>query len=145
MALTEGLRNGKKAAVLAALKLGNSRRAACRAVGIDPATLWRWMQADANLCNDVTKAEAESEQYYLGHIQAAAPESWQAAAWWLERRLPADYARKDTVTVLQKLQSEMEKMTDEQLLAFAGGSRSSDPAAVGGGAVSAEGATASGD
>lgn len=135
----ETLRNGKKAAVLEALRNGNTRRAACRAVGICPDTLYRWMREDPTLSDAILKAEAEAEQFFLGHIKKAAPESWQAAAWYLERRLPQDYARKDTLTLLQKLGAELNKLPDDQLLAAALGG--GDPAAVGIGAVSPEGDT----
>ena len=36
--------------------------------------------------SDVKRAEAEFEGECLGVVQAAAPKSWQAAAWLLERR-----------------------------------------------------------
>ena len=41
----------------------------------------------------VLKAEAEAEAAMVKHITGAAPETWQAAAWWLERKKPAEWGR----------------------------------------------------
>jgi hypothetical protein len=43
------------------------------------------------------KAKAEAEKRNVTIIQAASIETWQAAAWWLERRNPSEYGRKERV------------------------------------------------
>lgn len=47
----------------------------------------------------VEKACAEAEHRNVMVIQKASGKSWQAAAWWLERRNPEEYGRKDRVDV----------------------------------------------
>ncbi len=88
----------REQAVLNALRLGNTRRNAAAYAEIDPATLWRWCEADATFRNAVEKAEADAETRFLGQVaKAAADGTWQAAAWWLERRRPEDYRRREGV------------------------------------------------
>ena len=91
----EALRNGKKAAVLEALRQGNNRRAACEAVGIGHTTFYRWLEEDGTLRDAVEKAEAEAEQYFVGRVKAATAEQWTAAAWWLERKRPDDWGKRE--------------------------------------------------
>lgn len=97
--MTETLRNGKKTALLKALRVGNTRAAAARAVGIHIDTFHDWLTKDPKFSEAVVRAEAEAEQYYLSHIQQAAPGDWRAAAFWLERRRPADYGKRDGLDV----------------------------------------------
>ncbi len=44
------------------------------------------MATKSEFSSDIKRAEAEFEGECLGVVQAAAPKSWQAAAWLLERR-----------------------------------------------------------
>ena len=86
------------------LAQGISRQAACGMVGLGVETVRPWMSKgkdpeaidharyQAFRCA-VLKAEAEAEAAMVAHITAAAPESWQAAAWWLERKQPAQWGR----------------------------------------------------
>jgi len=41
----------------------------------------------------VKKAEAEAEAAMVHLICAAAPDTWQAAAWWLERKNPKEWGK----------------------------------------------------
>jgi len=50
----------------------------------------------------VEKAEAEAEQRFLGQVASAARTTWQAAAWWLERRRPAEYRQRSGVEMTGK-------------------------------------------
>lgn len=129
--MTETLRNGKKKAVLEALRQGHTRRAACRLVGISYQSLYNWLCDDLTLLDAVEKAEAEAERYYLDVIREAAKENWQAAAWYLERRRRDDYGRNETLNVLQKTQREIEKLSDEDLARLVYGSPAGDEAAPG--------------
>lgn len=137
----ETLRNGKRAAVLKALSLGNTRRAACRAVGVSSTQFYRWLQADEALRDAVLRAEAEAEQVMVAGVTAAATgtdgaeKDWRASAWWLERRSP-EFATSATVHVLGKIAAEVGDMTDEQLDQYvpagAAKPRGSDPGPPGG-------------
>ncbi len=79
--------------ICSALRAGNTRKASSEYAGIDEATLWRWMQSNASFANNIKKAEADAEVSAVAIIKKAMPETWQAAAWWLERRKSDDYGR----------------------------------------------------
>lgn len=86
----------REAAIMNALRAGNTRRAAAEFAGVDHATFYRWLERDATLRDDVIKAEADAEVRFLNQIAKAAVDgTWTAAAWWLERRRPEAYARRD--------------------------------------------------
>lgn len=79
--------------LLTALAAGNTRKAACHYAGIDLHTLGRWMQI-ATFATAIEKAETDAEVRFVAQIAKAAQDgTWQAAAWWLERRRPLDYGR----------------------------------------------------
>jgi len=95
----------EKAAKLIAA--GNYHKTVAQYLGIHEATWWRWLQKGETakskrsiyrkLYEAVKKAEAEAQIRNVAIIQKAAQETWQAAAWWLERRYPELWGRKDTV------------------------------------------------
>lgn len=90
------------------LKLGNTFRTACEVAGIGASTGLEWRQrgedrhasregdaAYAEFAGAVRKAEEEAAARNVGIIQQAAKQSWQAAAWWLERKFPGEWGRVD--------------------------------------------------
>jgi hypothetical protein len=89
--------------LVAMLKAGNYVTVATRAVGVSRRTFSEWMRrgksdapADAEfrvLRERVTKARAEAEVRHVAQISAAATDSWQAAAWMLERQYPDRWGR----------------------------------------------------
>lgn len=81
-------------AILNALRAGNTRRAAAAFAEVSHATFYRWLEDDGTFRDAVEKAEAEAEVRFLTQIAKAATDgTWQAAAWWLERRRTSDYGR----------------------------------------------------
>lgn len=89
------LDEGRRKRLLAALEAGATLRMAAAAAGVSEDTLARWRKADADLQADIETAEARGAVRALEVIQAAAAAgTWQAAAWMLERRYPADYGRR---------------------------------------------------
>lgn len=79
------------------LRDGNTRRCAAEANGIDPATLWRWMEADATFATSVREAEAEAERLHAATLMRASHEGeWKASVEWLKRRRPDEWG--DRVT-----------------------------------------------
>lgn len=88
-------------AILASLRAGATRVAAAEAAGVHRNTLRRWLDEDDALRCAVEKAEAECEEEAVSVVKTAWRNgTWQAAAWWLERRRRDDYAQK-SVTQLQ--------------------------------------------
>lgn len=87
----------REAAILEALRAGKSRAAAASLVDVHYNTLARWVTEDGDFRDAVEKAEAYTKSRYEGVIFAAAQETWQAAAWWLERRHHTEYGRRDRI------------------------------------------------
>jgi len=79
--------------ILAALEQGNPRSAAAQAGGIHRGTLAEWIEQYPAFAGAVSQAEAKAAMRMLTHVADAAPKDWHAAAWWLERRYPSDWAR----------------------------------------------------
>ncbi len=88
------------------IRAGNYIETVCQAVGIGKTTFYRWLERGRNsktkkgkfweFWNAIKKAESEAEAFYLDQIRKAAVEGrWQAAAWYLERKYPDRWGRKD--------------------------------------------------
>ena len=92
----------RETAILNSLRVGNTRRAALAAAEISIQTFYNWLE-DLTFLDAVQKAEAEAEQRFLSQVaRAALAGTWQAAAWWLERRHPEDYALRSKVEMTGK-------------------------------------------
>src|SRR5690348_6906786 len=90
--------------LLEGLRHGLTRRAAAAAAGFSKTTLYRMIDADTDgtLVTEIEKAEGQAEASFAAVIAAAAPKNWTAAAWWLERRRPTEYARSEKVEMTGK-------------------------------------------
>lgn len=85
------------------ISAGNYIKTACQAVGISEQTYINWMKWGEKsrkgvyfeFFESVKKAEAQSVARNVAVIQSAAKETWQAAAWWLERKHPQDWGKKE--------------------------------------------------
>jgi len=92
-----------QAEILARLML--PEKSIAHLLGISPRTLRLWKQhakegkskAKALLLTALEKGRAQGEREALDVIKAHAPKQWTAAAWLLERRNPAEYAKRDRV------------------------------------------------
>lgn len=87
---------------------GNYKNVACQAVGIGESTLYDWLkQGEENktgvyveFSEAIKKAEAQAEQAHVGVIKDAANAGiWQASAWYLERKHPGRWAKKDNLDI----------------------------------------------
>jgi hypothetical protein len=101
--------------LLSALRAGNTRRAAAAHAGIDHATFYRWLADEATFRDAVEKAEAEAdaEVRNVAIIAQAAPRSWQASAWWLERRRHDDYGQRKSIDFRIEVEEEVRRMATE--------------------------------
>lgn len=95
-----------------ALRIGNARKASAAYAGICEKTFYNWLRFDTEFQEAVRRAEAEAECRNVQVIQEASERSWQAAAWWLERRRPADWRQTRSVETL------LAGLSDEQLLSL---------------------------
>lgn len=97
----------REARLLEALRAGNTRKDASLYAGIEQHTFQNWMLRYSHFSQAVEKAEADAVVRNVAQIaKAAQTGTWQAAAWWLERRRPDDYGRRDRVEVTLRQQAE---------------------------------------
>lgn len=78
---------------------------ACRGSGLNPRTLYNWLEYEKQgkpefqgLQARIDAARVEGQKKLLGYVEKAAPKDWKAAAWILERRNP-EYRRQTDVNV----------------------------------------------
>lgn len=111
------------------IREGNYIETTCRAVGISSQTYRNWKKRGAaaesgiyrGFYEAIDQAEAKGESSYLGIIKDAANsgKAWQAAAWYLERRYPERWGRRQFTDItsggkpLQKV--EASQLTDDEL------------------------------
>ena len=91
------------------LRAGNYLHVALRATGLGRSTFHLWMQRGKSygardalfheFREQVSRARAEGEVRNVARIAAAAAESWQAAAWLLERQYPQRWGRPTTRSI----------------------------------------------
>lgn len=99
--------------ILEAMRLGNTFAASCRQAGVSPdvAHDWRYRgrkdpekfpeYAAWNEAIEQVKAEVQAEMVDVVRNTAlsGAPNTWQAAAWYLERTDPEHWSRRDKVEI----------------------------------------------
>ena len=73
------------------LKIGMNRTDTADIVGICYDTFCEWMKK-SEFSDIVKKAEAHCKKRCISIIQAKAIDTWQAAAWWLERKHRDEFA-----------------------------------------------------
>lgn len=84
--------------IVNALSAGNTRRDSCAYAGISEDTFAVWLKDKPDFSDAIEKAEADAAVRNVAIIAKAAQEgTWQAAAWWLERR------RKDQWSARQEM------------------------------------------
>lgn len=99
------------------MRNGSTRTDACCIAGIVYDTFLEWMKKP-EFAESIKKAEAECKQRNITIIQKAAITTWQAAAWWLERKHWKEFAlkgRDDTGEdeVPQRMAERAKKILDE--------------------------------
>lgn len=88
--------------ILTNLAHGAPVQTACAAVGINRSTFYDWKEKGeagqepfATFFHEVERAEAQAEMARLQIVEEATREDWKAAIWWLERRHPETWGRRD--------------------------------------------------
>jgi transposase len=96
-----------------ALRAGNTRRAACLSAGVEQHTFQRWLLRFAQFAQAIQKAEADAEVRHVANIaKAAADGVWTASAWWLERKRPDEWGRRERVDLT--IRQHAERLAQEQ-------------------------------
>lgn len=92
-------------AMVEAIRNGNYASTAAEACGISSTTHYRWMEQGedgiepySGYRDAIKRAEAEAEMNAVKVIKAASLENWTAGAWYLERKFPDKWGRKDKLT-----------------------------------------------
>ncbi len=126
-ALTEEV----QAKIVGFLRLGTHFTTACFASGIQPTSVTYWIklvesgaehaQVYADFCNRIKEATAMSEVQGLATLKQG-EQGWQAQAWFLERRFPKRWAKKEKVehqvtpvgkTIIQVIHPDAKPVIDE--------------------------------
>ena len=97
------------------IRAGNYIKVACQAVGISHTAYFDWIKKGeqgispySEFLYSVKKAEAEAHVTYVAIIASQAPTQWQAAAWWLERKFPDRWAKREKIEIHQEQVSSKE-------------------------------------
>lgn len=84
---------------------------ACAIEGVNPRSYYRWMQAgesdDAEyrqFCQLIKEAKGAATKRRIMRIEKASEDSWQAAAWLLERTEPDLYSLRSNLNVHQSIE-----------------------------------------
>ena len=92
-------------AMVEAIEGGNYATTAAEAAGIGKSTHYEWMEKGeqgiepyAEYAEAIKKAEAIAETNAVKVIQEASRDNWTAGAWYLERKFPDKWGRKDKLT-----------------------------------------------
>jgi len=101
-------------AVAQALMVGASKRAAAAHAGIDDNTLHRWIHDDPAFRALVEQAEGAAEMTYVSAVYRAASTDPKTAMWWLERRRPKEYGRRDRMDISYETQQLARSIAEEQ-------------------------------
>ena len=98
------------AAIVNAILAGNYAETAARYAGVTPATFYNWTARGREakqgiyfeFFDAIEKAKAQAEVRDVAIIERAANDTWQAAAWMLERKFPARWGRTDRAELTGK-------------------------------------------
>ena len=93
--------------IVTSIAAGVPRKYAAQRAGVCERSLRAWLARGrrepdgiyAAFLAAIEKAEADALARNVAIIQKAANSTWQAAAWWLERRYPAEFGRKDKTVI----------------------------------------------
>ena len=80
--------------ILKWIRTGNTYTDACRIEGIGYDAFLEWQKKYPDFAEALEKADAECKAARVATVLAASKKSWQAAAWYLERRYKDEYALK---------------------------------------------------
>jgi hypothetical protein len=109
--------------ILDAIAEGGSRTSAAAMGGIHRATLMDWIRRGregdveySDFYDRLQKAEGEAELKMVRLVRTAAIDSWQAAAWWLERSRPADYTKREPKQIDEAERAEAQEAPDVEVI-----------------------------
>jgi hypothetical protein len=106
------------------IKLGNYTTTVCQYLGIDQTTWYRWIREGKTARSGLKKqfyqtikeSEAHAEIRNVGILQKAVNDDWHAASWYLERKFPERWGRRDRIDANLNHQGEIRHKVDLSLL-----------------------------
>lgn len=96
-----------------AIGKGSTREIAAKYANISVDTAAAWEVRYPDYAERVKEAEGQAAVGWLEVIDEAAPKSWQAAAWKLERKYPNDYGQRARIDVNVTLRQAAEQLAAE--------------------------------
>ncbi|MCF7864992.1 MAG: hypothetical protein K9M11_00610 [Candidatus Pacebacteria bacterium] len=100
--------------ILDAISHGASQRDASALAGISEDTLSFWKR-DSDFSEQMRQKEIEYKMEHIKIIKEASKKTWQAAAWWLERRYPSEYTNRVRVETPEPMRTGFEGLSDDEL------------------------------
>lgn len=102
--------------IIQALEAGNYRKTAAALAGVDESTFYKWMKRGEKaksgkyfqFVQSVKRAEEKAKAYHLQQIRKASENgSWQASAWYLERKHPQEWGRRQQIDMDANLKADV--------------------------------------
>ena len=117
-----------KAGLCDLIRSGLHNQTACDIMRISTSSFYHWRSTFPEFSDALKKAEAEAEAEMVKRIMAAATTTWQATAWYLERKFSSRWGKVDRIQISQA-EDEVREMTDDELVAFIaqGGDQGAEP------------------
>ncbi len=81
------------------LSQGNTRTTAVTCAGVAMSTFHEWLNDFSDFSEAIKRAEEQAVEHYVNVIHTASTQTWQAAAWYLERRRKEDFGKQDKVDI----------------------------------------------
>jgi transposase len=89
-----------------AIEAGNTRECAAGMAGVSERWLHEHMAKHAEFAAAIACADAVAEAHHVKVVQRAASRgTWQAAAWWLERRRPQVWGQRVRIDVEERIRT----------------------------------------
>jgi len=93
-----------------------------RAAGVNPRTLYSWLEKAKNgvagydeIADVLENRRAEGQAALVQRIDKASDKDWKAAAWILERRHNTEWGNKNSVNLTGNLGLQVGQMSEEEL------------------------------
>lgn len=80
--------------ILSAIEEGLTQRESAVLAGISEDTLSLWKKKDSDFSEQIRQKQIECKLGHIRNIKKASDKSWQASAWWLERKYKEEFSLK---------------------------------------------------
>jgi transposase len=107
--------------IIKLLEQGNYRKTAAALAGVDESTFYKWIKRGEEaksgkhfqFIQSVKRAEEKAKAYHLQQIRKASEKgSWQASAWYLERKHYKEWGRKQQIDMAADVKNKIEGKVD---------------------------------